>query len=70
VREILFNQVLNNKYVWIFSLSYFFIYVVRTAINDWTFFYLTEAKSMDDLLASSGVFWFEVGGFIGMIAAG
>ncbi|MCS5711240.1 MFS transporter [Candidatus Berkiella aquae] len=70
VREILFNQVLNNKYVWIFSLSYFFIYVVRTAINDWTFFYLTEAKNMDDLLASSGVFWFEVGGFIGMIAAG
>lgn len=70
VREILFNQVLNNKYVWIFSLSYFFIYVVRTAINDWTFFYLTEEKHMKDLLASSGVFWFEVGGFIGMIAAG
>jgi OPA family sugar phosphate sensor protein UhpC-like MFS transporter len=70
VREILFNQVLNNKYVWIFSLSYFFVYVVRTAINDWTFFYLTEAKNMEALLASSGVFWFEVGGFIGMIAAG
>lgn len=70
VREILFKQVLNNKYVWIFSLSYFFIYVVRTAVNDWTFYYLTEAKNMEDLLASSGVFWFEVGGFIGMIAAG
>lgn len=70
VREILFKQVLNNKYVWIFSLSYFFIYVVRTAINDWTFYYLTEAKHMEDLMASSGVFWFEVGGFIGMIAAG
>jgi OPA family sugar phosphate sensor protein UhpC-like MFS transporter len=70
IREILFNQVLNNKYVWIFSISYFFIYVVRTAINDWTFFYLTEAKNMEDMLASSGVFWFEVGGFVGMIAAG
>lgn len=70
VREILFKQVLNNKYVWIFSLSYFFVYVVRTAINDWTFFYLTEAKNMEDMLASSGVFWFEVGGFVGMIAAG
>ncbi len=70
IREILFKQVLNNKYVWIFSISYFFIYVVRTAINDWTFFYLTEAKHMEDMLASSGVFWFEVGGFVGMIAAG
>lgn len=70
VREILFKQVLNNKYVWIFSLSYFFVYVVRTAINDWTFFYLTEAKNMEDMLASYGIFWFEVGGFAGMIAAG
>ncbi len=70
VRDILFKQVLNNKYVWIFSLSYFFIYVVRTAINDWTFFYLTEAKNMPDMLAGSGVTWFEVGGFVGMIAAG
>lgn len=70
VKEILFKQVLNNKYVWIFSISYFFVYVVRTAINDWAFFYLTEAKNMHDLLASSGVFWFEVGGFAGMIAAG
>ncbi len=70
VKEILFKQVLNNKYVWIFSVSYFFVYVVRTAINDWTFPYLMEAKGMPDMLASSGVFWFEVGGFAGMIAAG
>lgn len=70
VREILFNQILNNKYVWIFSLSYFFVYVVRTAINDWTIFYLTEAKQMTEMLAGWGVFWFEVGGFAGMLAAG
>ena len=70
VKEILFNQVLNNKYVWIFSLSYFFVYVVRTAINDWTIFYLTEAKQMSEMLAGVGVFWFEMGGFAGMLAAG
>lgn len=70
VKEILFKQVLNNKYVWIFSLSYFFVYVVRTAINDWTIFYLTEAKNLTNMTASSGVFWFEVGGFFGMIVAG
>ena len=70
VREILFNQVLNNKYVWIFSIAYFFVYVVRTAINDWTVFYLMEVKNMEHLAASNGVFWFEMGGFLGMIAAG
>jgi OPA family sugar phosphate sensor protein UhpC-like MFS transporter len=70
VREMLFQQVLSNKYVWIFSISYFFIYVVRTAINDWTIFYLPEAKHMEYSLAKWGVFWFEAGGFAGMIIAG
>lgn len=70
VREVLFNQVLNNKYVWIFSLSYFFVYVVRTAINDWTVFYLIEVKHMTESMAGWGVTWFEVGGFFGMLAAG
>lgn len=70
VREILFKQVLNNKYVWIFSLSYFFVYVVRTAINDWSIFYLTEEKGLSQILAGWGVFWFELGGFAGMLIAG
>lgn len=70
VREILFKQVLSNKYVWIFAISYFFVYVVRTAINDWTIFYLPQAKGMDYALAKWGVFWFEAGGFVGMIIAG
>lgn len=70
VSEILFKQVLSNKYVWIFSISYFFVYVVRTAINDWTIFYLPEAKGMNITLATLGVTSFEVGGFVGMIVAG
>lgn len=70
VKEILFNQVLNNKFVWIISIAYFFVYVVRTAINDWTLVYLTEAKGMSNMLAASGVSWFEIGGFAGMIIAG
>lgn len=70
VKDILFKQILNNKFVWIFSISYFFVYVVRTAINDWTPSYLNEAKNMEIMLATSGVSWFEVGGVIGMIAAG
>lgn len=70
VREILFHQVLNNKYVWIFGFSYFFVYVVRTAINDWTPLYLMEMKGIERKLATTGVSWFEIGGLIGMVLAG
>ncbi len=71
IKEVLFTQVLNNKYVWIFSLSYFFIYIVRTAINDWSPFYLMEVRNFPDTVAASrGVVWFEVGGLIGMLTAG
>lgn len=70
VSEILFKQVLNNKFIWIFALSYFFVYVVREGINVWIPFYLHGPKDMSIMLASSGVSWFEIGGFIGMVAAG
>lgn len=62
--------VLLNKYVWIFAISYFFVYVIRTAINDWTMFYLIEAKEASHFLAGLGVTLFEIGGFVGMILTG
>lgn len=71
IKEILFKQVLVNKYVWIFSLSYFFIYIVRTAVNDWSPFYLMEVRHFPDILtAGQGVFWFEMGGLVGMLVTG
>lgn len=70
VKDILIKQVLTNKYVWIMSISYFFVYIVRVAVNDWIFMYLTEVKNIADFVASWGVFVFEIGGFVGMIAAG
>ncbi len=70
IREILFKYVLKNKYVWILAISYFFVYVVRTAINDWTILFLVEHKGYSVLSAGMGVFWFEVGGFVGTISAG
>lgn len=68
-KQILFERVLNNKFVWVMAVSYFFVYVVRTAINDWTIPYLVEL-GFDRVLASASVMWFEIGGFIGMLVAG
>lgn len=68
-KQILFDKVLNNKFVWVMALSYFFVYVVRTAVNDWTIPYLVEL-GYDRLLASASIMWFEIGGFVGMLVAG
>jgi OPA family sugar phosphate sensor protein UhpC-like MFS transporter len=69
MREIT-KLVLLNKYVWIFAIAYFFVYVVRTAINDWTMFYLIEVKDASTMFAGFGITSFEVGGFVGMLLAG
>lgn len=69
-KEILFKHVLNNKGVWILSLSYFFVYVVRTGLNDWATVYLIQEKKYSLITAASGVTWFEIGGFLGILVSG
>lgn len=69
-KEILFKHVLINKGVWILSLSYFFVYVVRTGLNDWATVYLIQEKQYSLITAASGVTWFEVGGFLGILVSG
>ena len=70
VKEILFSYVLNNKYIWVLAISYFFVYVIRTAINDWSVLFLVETKGYSLLAAGACVCWFEVGGIFGSLAAG
>ncbi len=69
-KEILFKHVLNNKAVWILSLSYFFVYVVRTGLNDWATLYLKNEKGYELITAASSITWFEVGGFLGILVSG
>ncbi len=68
-KQILFDKVLNNKFVWVMAISYFFVYVVRTAVNDLTIPYLVTL-GYDRVLSSASIMWFEIGGFIGMLVAG
>lgn len=69
-KRILFDHVLNNKYIWVLALSCFFIYVVRAAVNDWGPLYLTQMKGYNPVDAAKCVSVFEVGGFFGILAAG
>jgi OPA family sugar phosphate sensor protein UhpC-like MFS transporter len=70
VKEILFKHVLNNRYIWILAISYFFVYIIRQAINDFGALFLMKDKGYSMMLASASVFWFEAGGVCGSLAAG
>lgn len=69
-KQILHKYILKNRYLWLLALAYFFIYIVRIGINDWTILYLVEQKNYSLLTAGTGVFCFEIGGMLGALAAG
>jgi len=69
-REILVESVLKNKYIWMLSIAYFFVYVVRTGFNDWTALFLHEQKGYSLLAANGYTSLFEAGGFFGSLCAG
>ncbi|MBI5345551.1 MAG: MFS transporter family glucose-6-phosphate receptor UhpC, partial [Chlamydiae bacterium] len=69
-KEILFTYVIKNKFIWLLAVASFFVYIIRTAANDWTLLYLVEAKGYSYFASGSGIFWFEMGGFLGSICAG
>lgn len=70
VKEILFTYVLRNKFIWVLAISYFFVYVIRTAITDWSVLFLIETKQYSMLAAGACVCWFEIGGCLGSLTAG
>ncbi|MBI5273421.1 MAG: MFS transporter [Chlamydiales bacterium] len=69
-KELLFKYVLKNKLIWMLAIAYFFVYVIRTAINDWGQFFLIENKDIPLKSAGRAIFWFEIGGFCGSLLAG
>ena len=69
-KKILVEHVLKNKFIWILSISFFFVYIIRTAVNDWAQLYLMESKGYTLMTAGSCVFWFEIGGIFGSLIAG
>lgn len=69
-KDILFKYVLSNKFIWILSIAYFFVYFIRTAVNDWGMIFLSDVKGISLLTAGIGMSCFELGGVVGSLAAG
>ena len=70
VKEVLFTYVLNNPYIWLLSISYFFVYIVRMAVGDWSALFFVESKQYTQIEASGIVVWYDIGGIFGSLAAG
>lgn len=70
MKNLIIQNILTSKAIWILALSYFFVYVVRTAVSDWGMLYLIQVKNLSNLEAASSITWFEVGGFMGSLAGG
>jgi sugar phosphate permease len=69
-REIFRTHIVSNGWIWIISISNFFVYVVRIGILSWAPKYLTEAKGFTVQGASFSLASFEVAGIFGAYAAG
>jgi OPA family sugar phosphate sensor protein UhpC-like MFS transporter len=69
ILEILLKYIVRNKYIWLLAISYVLIYVVRTALNDWGAVYLNE-RGASIVSADTAMAFFEIGGFLGSLAAG
>lgn len=70
VKDLLFKYVLNNSYIWILGVAYFFVYVIRGAVNDWSALFLMETRGYSLVTANASIVWFELGGLVGSLAAG
>jgi OPA family glycerol-3-phosphate transporter-like MFS transporter len=69
-KEILFQYVLVNKYVWFLALANAFVYFIRYGVLSWAPTYLIEVRGMK--LSHSGISFviYEAAGIIGMLLCG
>ena len=71
LKEIFFKYIFKNKFIWLLACAYFFVYIVRIVMNDWTMPFLIEKKGYaNSATAGTVIAAFEIGGFFGSIVAG
>jgi len=71
IRQILFDNVLKNPFIWGMALTYFFVYVIRQGVTSWFVFYMLQEKgALDAGVAAQRVSGLELGGLVGSLLAG
>lgn len=61
-KELFVDNILKNKYIWIFASANFFVYIVRYSMLDWGPMYLREVKQATITGGGIAIFLTEAGG--------
>lgn len=69
-KQILFDYVLVNKYVWYMALANVFVYCVRYGVLNWAPTYLAKVKHFSNWYSSLGFAFFELAAIPGTILIG
>jgi OPA family glycerol-3-phosphate transporter-like MFS transporter/OPA family sugar phosphate sensor protein UhpC-like MFS transporter len=64
------RHVFGNPVIWVLCMANFFVYIVRFGVLDWGPKLLKSSGEISLFHASMMVFFFEIAGIIGMLAAG
>lgn len=70
IMESLTQECLKNPFTWLFAISYFFVYIVRTGVTAWFIHFLIKGKGLDAAAAAVRVSGLELGGLAGSLSAG
>lgn len=69
-RDLLVNYVLKNRYVWLFAVANFFVYIARYSMLDWGPTYLKEVKQASLEQGGFSTAIFEIGGMLSTVLMG
>ena len=69
-RQILYQYVLTNKWVWLLAFTNIFVYFIRTAFGSWMAVYSVQVKGYSQWSGSVCYSMFELGGLCGSLTAG
>ena len=70
LKEIFFGQVLQNRFVWIFALANYFVYMIRYSLLDWGPIYLVQFYGARLSQGGWTTFFYELAGVPSTIAIG
>ena len=70
LKDVIFKYILNNSYLWLLGIAYFFVYVIRGAFVEWSPLFLMETRGYHLVVANAALSWFEAGGLLGALVAG
>lgn len=69
-KELFFDYVLKNKYIWMLAIANFFVYIARYSMVDWGPKYLQEVKGASVMGGGLGVFVVEFSAIVSTIVLG